>query len=86
MKTFLTAITALLNRALSAIHITGTAAEIADHVVIVFVTTFVAQVVGAWSGAFNWPTISALVVSAAAAGASAVWHYLVGLIPSEAKA
>lgn len=56
--------------------------DILVHVVLVFGAAFAAQVAGASLGKLDWPTVSALLASAAAAGASAVAHYVTGLIPS----
>jgi hypothetical protein len=57
------------------------------HVAVVFTSAFVAQLVGASLGAFDWPTLSALLVSAAASGGSAVFHYILGMVPTaQAKA
>jgi hypothetical protein len=51
------------------------------HVVITFAVAFVGQVGAGLSGAVHMPTLVALVTSAVAAGASAVVHHLVGLVP-----
>lgn len=60
--------------------------DILVHVVLVFGAAFAAQVAGASFGRLDWPTVSALLASAAAAGASAVAHYATGLIPASAPA
>lgn len=58
--------------------------DVVVHCAVVFSAAFVAQVSGAALGSFNWPTVYALVASAAAAGGSAVVHYLLSLVPSPA--
>ena len=60
--------------------------DILVHVVLVFAAAFASQVAGASLGKVDWPTVSALIVSGAAAGASAVAHYVTGLIPATAPA
>ena len=60
--------------------------DILVHVVLVFGMAFAAQVAGASLGKLDWPTVSALLASAAAAGASAVSHYVIGLIPASSPA
>lgn len=59
--------------------------DVVIHVVLVFGAAFAAQVAGASLGKLDWPTVSALIASAAAAGASAAAHYLTGLIPASSS-
>lgn len=53
------------------------------HVLVVFLIAFGGQLAAAATGAIhNLPTLLAVVTSAAAAGVTAVVHYLLGLIPT----
>jgi len=79
MQKVVTAFAAWLTNVL---HLPKRAAQVVQHVVIVFVTAFVAQVVGSHVGHFDWPAVTAVVTSAAAAGGSAVLHYLTSLVPT----
>lgn len=59
--------------------------QLVTHVLIVFVVAFGAQVSAADEGAIHdWPTLLALITAAAAAGATAVIHYIMGLVPAPA--
>ena len=56
------------------------------HVVVVFASTFGAQLVaGATGNLHGWPTLAALATSAALAGVVAAAHYVLGLIPANAS-
>lgn len=63
-------------------HLPKTVQDVVVHISLVFTTAFVSQLVGASIGAFNWPTFSALLAAAAAAGVSSVVAYVLNLVPS----
>lgn len=78
----LTALPNLLYALLAKLGLPKSVQDVIVHVVIVFTTAFAAQIIGASLGVFNWPAVAALLTSAAAAGGSAVLHYLLSLVPS----
>lgn len=80
----LTALPNLLYALLTKLGLPKATQDIVVHVAVVFTTAFVAQIVGSSLGVFNWPALIALATSAAAAGGSAVLHYLLSLVPSPA--
>ena len=62
--------------------LSASASEIVAHVLIVFFTAFGGVMVSSLTGTISMPAIEAALIAAAAAGVTAVVHFLLGLVPT----
>jgi len=72
----------ILRHILAPLHLSPAVSQVTQHIVLVFLATFLGQVVAGAAGAYHAGTLWALVVAAASAGVTAAWHYVDGLIPA----